>query len=79
MPKPVVLELVGIDGNAWSLMGAFSGAAKKQGWTKDEIKAVTDDCRSGNYDHLLQVLVANTTTDGLDDDYGDGDVDEEED
>lgn len=60
MKKKVVLELVGLNGNAWSLMGAFSAAARRQGWTAEEIKVVMDDCRSSNYDHLLQVLVANT-------------------
>jgi hypothetical protein len=58
--KPVRLELVGLDGNAWSLMGAFSHAAKKQKRSKEEIKAVLDDCMSGNYDHLLSVLVNHT-------------------
>jgi hypothetical protein len=38
--KPVRLELVGLDGNAWSLMGAFSHAAKKQKRSKEEIKAL---------------------------------------
>lgn len=56
----VKLELVGIDGNAFSLMGAFSHAAKRQGWTPQEIKEVTSDCMSGDYDHLLRVLMANT-------------------
>ena len=58
--KKVVLELVGLDGNAFSLMGAFQRAARKQGWSREEIDAVLTDCRSGDYDHLLQVLIANT-------------------
>lgn len=56
----VKLKLVGLDGNAYSLMGAFQSAAKKQGTPKEEIKAVLDACMSSDYDHLLQVLVANT-------------------
>lgn len=59
--KLVELDLVGLDGNAFVLMGAFQRAAKRQGTPKDEIKAVLDDCMSGDYDHLLQTLVANTT------------------
>jgi hypothetical protein len=56
----VKLKLVGLDGNAFSLMGAFQGAAKKQGVPADEIKLVMDDCMSSDYGHLLQVLIANT-------------------
>jgi predicted CoA-binding protein len=58
--EPVQLKLVGFDGNAWSLMGAFSQAAKKQGRSKEEIKAVMDDCMSSDYNHLLNVLVNHT-------------------
>ena len=60
MTKKVKLDLVGLDGNAFFLMGAFSKAAKRQGWSAEEIKAVLDDARSGDYDHLLQVLIAHT-------------------
>jgi len=35
-------------------------SARKQGRTAAEIKAVLDDCMSGNYDHLLQTLVKHT-------------------
>jgi hypothetical protein len=58
--EPIKLNLVGLDGNAYSLMGAFRRAARKQGRTPEEIKAVLDDCMSGNYDHLLQTLVLHT-------------------
>jgi predicted CoA-binding protein len=58
--EPVQLKLVGLDGNAWSLMGAFSQAAKKQGRSKEEIKAVMDDCMSSDYNHLLSVLTIHT-------------------
>lgn len=57
---PVQLELVGINGNAYSLMGAFKGAARKQGWTSDDIDKVLEEAKSGDYDHLLQTLVAHT-------------------
>lgn len=56
----VRLNLVGLDGNAWALMGAWQAAARKQGTPKDEIKKVMDDCMSSEYDHLLQVLIANS-------------------
>lgn len=60
--KKVKLELVGLDGNAFVLMGAFQSAARRQGWTKEEIKTVLDDCQSGDYNHLLRVLMDNTTS-----------------
>jgi hypothetical protein len=58
--EPVKLNLVGLDGNAFSLMGAFSRAAKKQGRSKAEIDAVLGDCMSGDYIHLLYVLGTHT-------------------
>jgi hypothetical protein len=60
MANKVKLRLIGLDGNAFILMGAFANAAKRQGWNKEEIEAVLTDCRSGDYDHLLCVLMANT-------------------
>jgi len=54
--QKVKLTLLGLDGNAFILMGEFSKAAKKQGWSKDEIKEVTDEGMIGDYDHLLQTL-----------------------
>lgn len=56
----VKLDLVGLDGNAFVLMGAFQRAAKSQGVPKEDIKAILDDCMSGDYNHLLCVLVDHT-------------------
>lgn len=58
--KSIQLNLVGLDGNAWSLMGAFTKAARKQGRTPEDIKKVMNDCMSGDYNHLLNVLIAHT-------------------
>lgn len=58
--KKVTLTLVGLDGNAFSLMGAFRSQAREEGWTPEEIKIVLDECMSGDYDNLLQVLMAHT-------------------
>ena len=58
--KKVTLNLVGLDGNAFFLLGAFSKAARQQGWTPDEIKAVMDEARASDYDHLLQTLMNHT-------------------
>lgn len=55
--KTINLSLVGLDGNAFSLMGAFQRQARREGWTQEEIKTVLDECMSGDYDHLLVTLM----------------------
>jgi len=54
--KKIKLDLVGLDGNAFALMGAFQRQARKEKWTQEEIKEVLDKARSGDYDNLLCVL-----------------------
>jgi len=58
--KKVELNLCGLDGNAYSLMGAFQKQAKKEGWTSEEIEEVLEDARSKDYQHLLCVLLDHT-------------------
>lgn len=55
--KKVNLELVGLDGNAFSLMGAFRSQANSEGWSKEEIDFVLTECKSGDYNHLLCTLM----------------------
>ncbi len=50
------MALVGKDRNAFYLMGAFSVAAKRQGWTKAEVNEVLDKAKAGDYDDLLNTL-----------------------
>lgn len=64
--RKVDLNLVGLDGNAFVLMGTFSKTAKRQGWSEEEVEAVLAECKSSDYDHLLGVLME--FTDPLDDD-----------
>ena len=54
--KTIKLRLVGLDGNAFFLMGAFSRQAKQEGWTKEEIAGVLHEAQSRDYDHLLATL-----------------------
>ena len=66
-PK-VIMSLVGEDSNAFSIMGRFRRAARAQKWGTDkEIDAVLADARSGDYDHLLRVMVDHTESDEEDD------------
>ena len=55
--KKITLELAGLDGNAFVLMGAFSQQAKAEGWTREEINGVLADAKSGDYGNLLRVLM----------------------
>ena len=54
--KRVNLKLVGLNGNAFSLMGAFSNQATREGWNKEEINVVLDEACTGDYSHLLCTL-----------------------
>jgi hypothetical protein len=63
MADKVKMQLAGLDGNAFALMGAFSRNARRQGWTSDEIDTVLTECRSGDYDHLLCTLMDNIDDD----------------
>jgi len=54
--KKVNLNLLGMDGNAFSILGAFRNQAKKDGWNKEEIELVLDEAQSGDYEHLLATI-----------------------
>ena len=54
--RKVHLELVGLDGNAFALMGAFRKQARREGWPKPEIDEVLEACMKGGYNHLLMTL-----------------------
>lgn len=55
--KTVDLELDGVNGNAFMIMGVWRRQAVKEGWSKDEIDAVLDEAKSGDYDHLLATII----------------------
>jgi hypothetical protein len=69
------VQLVGEDGNAYFIMGRWESAARKVGWTPDEIKAVLDDARSSDYNHLLRTIMDNSVQpeweDEIEDDWDD--------
>lgn len=68
MPKKVKMSLVGLDGNAFSLLAVFSGRARRQGWSQEEIKAVIEKAKAGDYDNLLRTLMENIEDEEEDDD-----------
>lgn len=55
--KTVDLDLVGVNANAFAIMGAFSRQAKREGWTKQEIDLVLDEAKTGDYDHLVATII----------------------
>ncbi len=52
------LNLVGLNGNAFALLGHFAREAKKAGWDKKEIDKVFDNATSDDYGHLLRTLMS---------------------
>lgn len=50
------VELIGEDGNAFAILGACSKAARRAGWTKEEINEFTEKAMAGDYDRLLGVV-----------------------
>lgn len=55
VPK-VRISLEGVDGNAFSLLGAWCHAAQSQGLTPEQIEEVTREATAGDYEHLLHTL-----------------------
>lgn len=72
--KKVKLTLVGVNGNAYAVMAAFSKQARKESWTKDEIDGVLEEAMSSDYNHLL-VTIMNHCDDPDDDNDEEGDDD----
>ena len=56
MSKPK-LKLVGSDGNAFAILGKAIGAARKAGWSQEEIEKFRKEAMEGDYDHLLQTCM----------------------
>ena len=56
MERPIV-KLIGGDGNAYAIMAACKIAARNAGWTPDQVEDLMAEMKSGDYDHLLQVVL----------------------
>ena len=55
--KKVKLQLVGMDGNCFAIMGAFQRQARKENWTPEEINLVIKECQKDGYNHLLCTIM----------------------
>lgn len=51
-PK-IKVKLVGEDGNAFAIMGRVRQAMQRGKVPAEEIKEFTEECMSGDYNHLL--------------------------
>jgi len=45
------------DGNAFAILGACSKAARRAGWTPEQMQAFLGEAKSGDYDHLIQTVM----------------------
>ena len=53
---PIVIDLTGPDGNAFSLMGSAMRLGKQLELTKSQIDLIITDMQSGDYENLIQVF-----------------------
>lgn len=51
------LRLVGQDGNAFAILGKACQAARRAGWTEEQVKEFLTEARSDYYDHLLRTCM----------------------
>ena len=70
------VKLVGEDGNAFSILGRCSYAMRQAGLSKDELDEFHEKATSGDYNKLLQTVLAYFTCDEQNEeeyDFSDGD------
>lgn len=62
IPKPF-FNLDGQDGNAMMLIGGARKAMRRAGVSKDVLDIFSTEATSGDYDHVLQTVMAYATDD----------------
>ena len=55
-PK-IKVKLTSNDGNAFFIMGTVQRALRKNKIPQEEINKYLEECKSGDYDHLLQTTM----------------------
>lgn len=53
----VTVQLTGEDGNAFAIMSAVTKAMRREGISREEQDAFTEEAMSGDYDNLLQTAM----------------------
>jgi hypothetical protein len=56
-PNRPKLRLTAASGGAMHVVMNCRAAAKKAGWTRDQIDALTKELTAGDYDHVLQTAL----------------------
>lgn len=59
------LPLVGIDGNAFSIIGTVARGLRAAGAPKEYIDAFQAEAMSGDYDHVIQTAMRYSVDGGL--------------
>lgn len=57
MEEELKYDLVGVDGNAFNVMGYVTKAMRNERFTKEEIDNYLKDAQSDDYNHLLYVSI----------------------
>lgn len=60
-PVKAKMSLVGIDGNAFVIIGTVSAALRRAGATPEQVKQFQSEAMSGDYDHVIQTAIKWTT------------------
>lgn len=55
-PRPRV-RLIGVDGNAFAVLGGVLRVLREAGWTKEEREAFQAEATSRDYNHLLATVM----------------------
>lgn len=58
--RTVNFNLIGQDGNAFFLLGAWRKQARRDGWSSEDIDKVINEATSGDYNHLISTLAAHS-------------------
>ena len=58
--RTVNFNLIGQDGNAFFLLGAWRKQARRDGWSSEDIDKVINEATSGGYNHLISTLAAHS-------------------
>lgn len=53
---PMVIDLTGPQGNAYCLLGYAKSFGQELGYTKEQMDKISEDMRSSDYEHLLEVF-----------------------
>ena len=69
-------SLVGVNGNAFSLLAHFQQLARRQGFDKEWIDSVLEDAKSADYDHLIYTLSSHMEYEDSEEEEYDTDEDE---